>query len=171
MSVYLRGDSGHGDASQTIDVGRFQCGGVIVVCDPCYRSSENLIARFANAKSGPWQASIRVVDFGPVVGQRVERLLVSHVAHRATVGPWLDADRAVAVDTGRVAACDGRDDLSKADEIPTMAVAWSRGVLVKSGFGDGVYPCRFREIAGEVVAIEVRFIDGDDLVSAAGGAQ
>lgn len=160
-----------GRASQTIVVVRFRCDGVILVCDPCYRSAENLVVRFDNAKAGRWQASIDVGDFGPVLGKRVERLLVSHVAHRAAAGPWLDADRAVAVDTGRVAAFDGRGDLSKADEVPTMAVAWSRGVLVKSGFGDGVYPCRFREAAGEVVAIEVLFIGCDELAVVSGGEQ
>lgn len=166
------GDAAVSRASKTIVVGRFQCdSGVIVVCDPCYRSAENLVVRFDNAKIGPWQASIKVGDFGPVLGKRVESLIVMHMAHRAADDPWLDAGRAVAVDTGRMAVCDGRDDLDGADVVPTMALAWARGVMVATGFGDDVYPCRFREAGGEVVVIEVLFIDLEDQEIANGGDQ
>ena len=163
MSVYLPGDH---------VVGQFQCdSGVLVACDPCYRSAENLMARFDNAKVGPWQASIKVVDFGPGLGKRVESLIVAHVAHGAADGPWLDSARAVAVDTGRMAVCDGRCDLDGDSSLPRMAVVWARGVMVAPGFGDDIYPCRFREADGEVVVIEVLFIDLDVLAIAGGSAQ
>lgn len=163
MSVYLAGDH---------VVGQFQCdSGVLVVCDPCYRSADNLIARFDNAKSGQWQASIRVVDLGPGLGKRVESLIVAHVAHGAADGPWLDAARAVAVDTGRMVVCDGRCDLDGDCSLPRMAVILARGVMVAPGFGDDIYPCRYREAGGEVVVIELFFIDLNVLEIAAGGAQ
>lgn len=140
-------------------VGRFRCdGGGLAVGDPCYLPDPRLSLRLQNAKAGSWVVTVCHRRFEDA-GERVGKLTVTHESTTGAVGPWRDSEGVVGVDTGHAAVCDARS-LIGPDHAPVRsAVVLDRGVLCSTGFGDGVYPCFVRECDGEIVGVEIRFID------------
>ena len=146
-------------ASGSQVVGRFRCdGGGLAVGDPCYLSDPRLSLRLKDAKAGFWIVTACHRRFDDD-GERVVSVTVSHESATGVPGPWRDSGAAIGVDTGHVAVCDARS-LIGPDHAPVRsAVVLDRGVLSAAGFGDWIYPCFIQESGGEIVGVEIRFID------------
>ena len=140
-------------------VGRFRCdSGGLAVGDPCYLSDPRLSLRLKDAKAGSWIVTVCGRRFEDA-GERVVSLTVTHESATGVASPWRDSGAAIGVDTGHVAVCDARS-LIGPDHAPVRsAVVLDRGVLSAAGFGDWIYPCFIQESGGEIVGVEIRFID------------
>lgn len=133
--------------------------GRLVVADPVYLTHPDLAAVIDNAKPGRWVAMVghARTDCGP----RVSSLFVFHES-----GSVRDArddrelNHTIGVDTGRVCVIDSGaiGSYEDADLSPGYKPG-PFGVMVRSGFGDGIYLCRVRECAGQAVSVRVTFIE------------
>lgn len=141
-------------------VGRFRCdSSVLIVADPHYLGKPDCSTRLATAKPGMWNATITCGCF-PYGGERVAKLTITHESLADPRGGWCDCGAGIGVDTGRVAICDSGCEADFDRAVPS-AIATDHGALSSSGFGDGVYPCFVQEYGGEIVGVEIRFIDED----------
>lgn len=143
------------------------------ISDPCYDLEVGYAGTLKNVLSGTWVGSV----FSAVAGDWGKRNWVvraAHVQHEAAV-----CDKAseilVGVDSGQAGIFDlayyrapvyGRDwyaavcDLTIDNE--SGAGVTEHGVVSRSGFGDGGYVCKYAEVSGKIVAIEITFISSAD---------
>jgi len=133
--------------------------GRLVVGDPCYFDSKDWAVFIENAMPGRW---IAMAGVGPWVSSLF-------VFHESDAVRDAQDDREltyeIGVDTGRLCVVDSRAIGSYEDATPSPGFRPDPfGVMVTSGFGDGIYPCRVREYAGRAVSVRVLFIEteGDE---------
>jgi len=134
--------------------------GRLVVADPCYLTHKDLAVVIANAKPGRWFAMAgRESSYGPWVSSLT-------VAHESELARDVAGDREVmhrvGVDTARVCVVDSRSIgcYENADLSPRLK-ADRFGLMVPSGFGDGIYACCVREHDGKAVSIRIVFIEAE----------
>lgn len=128
--------------------------GRLIVADPVYLADKDLAVVIDNAKPGRWIALAEI-------GVRVVSVFVFHELDAVRDA---EDDRElmfnVGVDTARVCIVDSEsiEGYEDADLSPGFK-AGPFGVMVPSGFGDGIYSCRVREYDGQAVSVCVRFIE------------
>jgi hypothetical protein len=130
----------------------------LIVADPCYLTNKDFAVVVANAKPGRWVAMIgREASYGPWVSS----LTVAHESELVRDGA-VDRElmRRVGVDTARLVVVDSRSIgcYVNADLGPRLK-ADQFGLMVPSGFGDGIFDCCVREYAGKSVSIHISFIE------------
>ena len=148
--IHCKGDSVKTLGSFGVPSGR------LVVADPVYLTNKDLAVVINNAMPGRWIALARI-------GSRVLSLFAFHESDSVR-----DAhdDREltfrVGVDSGRVCVVDSQSIESYKDASLRPGFACDPfGVMVPSGFGDGIYDCRVREYAGQAVSVAMTFIDSE----------
>jgi hypothetical protein len=132
--------------------------GRMVVADPAYLTHENLAVVIDNAKPGRWWAVMaRESDCGPYVSS----VVVFHDSESELDGAAdRELMRTVGVDSGHVCLVDAGsiDCYEIAGLAPGLRID-PCGLMVPSGFGDGIYACCVRERAGQAVLVRIVFID------------
>lgn len=128
--------------------------GRLVVADPVYLNNKDWGRVIRNAKPGRW---IALAEIGPVVAS-------VFVFHESDAVRATNDDRGlhfnIGVDSGR--ACIVDSESSKGYEDADLSPGFKPGpfgLMVPTGFGDGIYSCWLREYAGETVSVHVRFFD------------
>lgn len=130
--------------------------GRLVVADPAYLNHKDLAVVIDNAKPGRWIATTGVWPW-------FSSLFVFHESDAVRdTRDDRDLMYEVGVDSARVCVVDSRaiGSYEEADLSPGFKPG-PFGVMVPSGFGDGIYSCRVREFAGQAVSVLVVFIESE----------
>lgn len=165
------GPAAQGQEMSGIDfrsLGSFQVpGGRLVVADPCYLNDKDFSVAIGNARPGRWVAWAEIGPRLHPVADWPQGLVASlFVCHGSYSVRDAISDRdltfKVSVDSGRVCVADSKSIDRYEDAIFNPGFECDPfGVMVPSGIGDGIYLCRVRELVGEAVSVEVRFIDSE----------
>lgn len=134
--------------------------GRLVVADPVYLTHSDLAVVIDNAKPGRWIAMVGRAQMD-WAGLRVSSLFVFHESDAVRdARDDRELNHSIGVDTGRVCVVDSRaiGSYEDADLSPGYKPD-PFGLMVRSGFGDGIYPCRVCEYAGQAVSVRVTFIE------------
>jgi hypothetical protein len=140
-------------------LGRFSVpSGRLYVGDPEYVGDDRFSLTIAPVKSGPWLAEADVIES---FGERVTSVVVfsechAHVTDVVQFLRWAK----VGVDTGRICISDV-SWLARNAELPISFKTHSFGLMLRSGFGDGIYPVCIREADGVVVSVRIVFIESE----------
>lgn len=146
----------------------------LVVSDPCYERGTRCQKILDNASRGTWEARVEMITDGLFggSGKRVAKLIVQREA--SSVAEWGHL-KGLGVDSGQMSIfCDSAYPQSETGEYGDDDSFYGKvcnanagfggllenGVVTSSGYGDGGYDGRVgKNSAGEIVAIEVTFID------------
>jgi hypothetical protein len=137
-------------------LGTFECGGRLVVCDPCHRDKPELRAELDAAAKGTWHVLVR--EGVKENAGRVAELVAVHadgLAHAANQR----VDALLGVDAGVLGIYDRECPMPNLDQHFETGPFVGRGAHSSSGWGDGGYVAYVARVDRRVVKVRVPFFE------------
>lgn len=147
---------------------------IIRITDPCYtKLDDQFVNVLTNCKSGIWIAEPVFKEYA-VWGLRCKEIIIYHENHYSVTPKIIQ--NSVAVDSGQLGIFDNilypettgdyydENSLYRkiSDETTFIDISiLDFGIVVSSGFGDGMYKCFIGKYKNQIVSIKIIFIEDE----------